>query len=102
MASIKKTIEQITEAVINETKDLLKILPEDQVNEIIRRREICAQCPLQSENAKEEGWYESVLPYIHCTACKCDIGLKTACLSCNCGAENKGLEPKWKKYENKK
>lgn len=98
MATIKN-IKQIAEGIKNNAKMLLDSLGEKEVEEIIRRRLICAQCPLQSDNAKEAGWYDSIIPFTHCTACKCDIDLKTACLSCNCGAEIQQLEPKWTAYE---
>jgi hypothetical protein len=95
MASIKK----IAEGIKNAVKLQFDNLPENEVNEIVRRRLICAECPLMSDNAKEAGWYASIIPFQHCTACKCDISLKTACLSCNCGAEKIKEEPKWKAYE---
>lgn len=94
-----KTLGQIAEGIKNNIKLNLGFLKEDEKEEVLRRRLICKNCPLQSDNAKEAGWYDSIIPFEHCTACKCNIEAKTACLDCNCGAEKIDLEPKWTKYE---
>ena len=96
-----KNADKIIEGVVNTVKLELNTLPQDQQDEIVRRRVICATCPLQSENATTDGWYTSDLPFTHCTVCKCNINAKTACLSCNCGLEllKDNQELKWTSYE---
>lgn len=84
-------------------------ISDEAVAEIMRRKEICAACPFNSENAAKQRSYSSSLPFIHCTLCKCRIGAddsKEYCLSCTCGMEvwnNQNphltpMEPKWKAF----
>lgn len=65
-------------------------ITDEAIAEILRRKDICAVCPFNSRNAKEQRGYTSALPFEHCTLCKCRIGYddsKEYCLSCNCGME---------------
>jgi hypothetical protein len=122
MNSFFKTIKDYTQAVINGINNGDKIIEAlivaakvkngsgeitpEELAEILRRKEICAQCPFNSENAKKTGLYNSELTYKHCSFCKCRIGYddsKEYCLSCNCGADAfnkanphlKPIELKW-------
>jgi hypothetical protein len=121
MSSILKTIKDYTEAVINGLQNGDKIIEgliigakvkngsgeikPEELAEILRRKEICAECPFNSKNAGAP--YSSTLAYTHCCLCKCRIGYddsKEYCLSCNCGAEAfneanphlKPIEVKWR------
>lgn len=94
-------MEKIIEGVLTDIKMNTVGLSKGKEEEIARRREICKKCPLNSVNAEKDGWYTSILPFEHCSVCKCSIELKTACLSCNCGLETINEEPKWKKYDEK-
>lgn len=61
---------------------------EEQIAEILRRKDICATCPFNSKNAKIHGFKPLALPFQHCIHCSCRIGgdnTKEYCLSCNCG-----------------
>ncbi len=84
-------------------------LPEEQVEEILRRRLICGTCPFMSENAVTSPEYFEVMGKHyksdrkdhHCTLCACPILGKTANLESKCGAaywntthENK-IEVRW-------
>lgn len=81
--------EQIIEGIINDVKLKNGTLPENEQEEIIRRRVICASCPFMSENAKNNPSlnYKSDRTDPHCSLCQCNIDYKTACLECNCGIE---------------
>jgi len=87
-------------------------LQEDELVEIIRRRDICESCPLMSANTlKDQTEYVRLhnKPYKterldnHCTICACPINKLTASLSADCGAdEYKGkeeIEIKWKTFK---
>ena len=87
-------------------------ISDEAVAEIMKRKEICAGCPFNSKNTAKLRNYSSVLPFTHCTLCKCRIGendSKEYCLSCTCGAEswnnrNPHLPPmelKWTAFETK-
>ena len=97
----------IAEAIKNEAKSQFGTLPEDEIEEITRRRLICETCPFNSKNAKDDPAinYKSDRPDDHCTMCGCNIHLKTECLLCNCGievhnshSENK-IPLKWEIYK---
>lgn len=65
-------------------------ISDEAVAEIMRRKEICASCPFNSNIAEKERRYSSALPFQHCTLCKCRIGAddsKEYCLSCKCGVQ---------------
>lgn len=82
-------------------------LVEDEMDEIIRRRLICSECPFNSVNAIKAGWYLTERNDEHCTCCGCPVSRKTASLSSNCGAEVRNqqksdqppLELKWLAYD---
>jgi hypothetical protein len=129
--SLRKTFGEYLEMVKNGFKNKDKIIEAMQVSamiknglvigdglevtneaiaEILKRIDICAECPFNSRHAKK-GSYTSTLPFEHCTLCKCRIGYddsKEYCLSCNCGAEawnemNPDMEPmevKWTAFKN--
>jgi hypothetical protein len=79
------------------------MLSEEEQTLITNRRLICSECPYNSENAKKEGWYNTIRLDEHCTLCQCNIAAKTACFECKCGIEvfnsnkneNEKLELKW-------
>lgn len=82
---------------------------EGAIAEILRRKEICANCPFNSKNAKRDRGYNSSIPFEHCTLCLCRIGAddsKEACLSCTCGInewnkrnqDKPPMEVKWGPY----
>jgi hypothetical protein len=82
-------------------------LPEDEVEEIVRRRLICNICPYSSSNAVTNPAlnYKTSRVDEHCIMCGCPIKKKTASLSSNCGIEKfnennpKQILPlKWESY----
>lgn len=103
---------QVLEGIVTATKLSNGNLPEDEQEEIIRRRVICATCPYMSQNAttSEEYLALSGKHYItereeaHCSLCYCPIKSKTASLSSNCGIKSfnqdhkTDLELKWTAY----
>lgn len=98
--------DKIVEGIQTNTKLKNGNLPEDEQEEIIRRRVICAGCPFQSFNAQKLGIYRGDRTDEFCTACSCDIEWKTSCLSCQCGlsAHNRRnpknqLPLKWDVYD---
>jgi len=109
----KKGIEnpfKILEGIINNTRLELGSLPEDEFNEIVRRRVICENCPFMSKNAEKDPLqnYKTDRLDAHCSKCFCNINLKTASLESNCGLEawNKEhpehyINLKWHKYDKK-
>ena len=102
-----KNAEKIVEGIVNEVKLHNGSLPEDEQDEIIRRRVICIHCPFMSENAKLNPAinYKSDRDDKHCIYCLCNIDFKTASLQSNCGIEtyniknpNKPMALKWTRY----
>lgn len=96
-ANADKIVEGIYNNVIHDS------LPEDQQEEIIRRRVICAGCPFMSGNNPNPKGGD------HCTLCGCPIKTKTASLHAECGAAsynkqhpNSPLPIRWEKYESSK
>ncbi len=85
--------EKIIEGVINDVKLKNGSLSEDKQEEIIRRRLICFDCPLNSINAQKSEEYKALYgefyktdrPDLHCSICSCNIELKTASLDSDCG-----------------
>ena len=88
---------QIIEGVSNQVKMHYGTLPEDEQEEIVRRRLICSQCPLMSDNVRnDESAYISLYNKSyndkdreepHCTICLCPISRKSAALSSPCGLD---------------
>ena len=63
-------------------------ITDEVVAEIMRRKDICRECPFNSDNARKLGIYDSPLPYTNCIHCSCRIGYdnsKEYCASCSCG-----------------
>ena len=101
--------EKIIEGVVNEVKMKNGSLPEDEQEEIIRRRLICFDCPFNSANAQTSQEYKEMYdknyktdrPDLHCSVCTCNIELKTSSLTSDCGLTeaSKKTELKWKQYK---
>ena len=90
-------IDKIAEGLINQVKLEYNFLPEDEQEEITRRRLICQSCPLFSLNAKlddseykklfnEEFVYDDTRGE-YCGSCGCPIATKTASLGSDCGLD---------------
>ncbi len=109
-----KNVDQIIHSLVNEVKMKHGTLPEDQQEEILRRRIICAGCPFMSANADTSIEYKILAgenyttqrEEDHCTFCGCSIKTRTAALDANCGIErwnsdhpDKMMQLKWSKYE---
>lgn len=98
--------EEIATGWLNVVRMELGNLPEDQLEEVARRRVICSQCPFMSENAKK-GDYKSAREDEHCVLCSCPIKGKTANMASVCGAkyyntthpDKQPLEVKWVAYD---
>ena len=93
-------IDKIVEGVVNQVKLKHGKLPEDEQEEIIRRRLICHSCEYNNSNIEGSEMKNS------CAMCGCSVPTKTACLTCNCGitAHNSKypdspLPLKWTAYE---
>jgi len=92
---------------INAAKLQNNKLEEDEVEEILKRRLICQECPLMSENAKTSQeyldifgkHYKSDRKEEHCSICSCPLVSKTASLTENCGIKadkkTKNLDYRW-------
>lgn len=104
MSLIKKAWENkehIIHGIFTAVKNEFNMLSEEEQKIIAERRAICAECPFNSSNAVKIGYVTNRLDE-HCTACGCNIFVKTSCLECNCGIEalnNENQELKWKKQE---
>lgn len=105
---------QVMRAISNEIKLKNDQLPENEKNEIIRRRYICSMCPFNSVNAQNSEEYKTLTGKnyttsrtdLHCSFCGCPINTRTSGLKSNCGAEvwnkdnsNKQIELRWKAVE---
>jgi len=101
---------QVAEGWLNVVKKELGALPEDQLEEIARRRAICNECPHMSANAVKAGIYKSKRNDLHCSLCSCPIKAKTSSLSSTCGAKywnenppkETPLDIRWTNYESNK
>lgn len=78
---------QVKEGVINAVLFKHGKLPQDEMKEIQRRREICKTCPFFSPTAIANPAlnYKSDRADDHCVCCGCPIETKTAALSTECG-----------------
>jgi len=104
-------LDNIIEGWVNDIKLQKGELPEEEVIEILKRREICHTCPFNSENAKtSEDYfttfkenYKTEREELHCSVCSCGIKKKTASLDEECGIasskETKNFILKWNKYQ---
>lgn len=109
LPSAIQNADKLVEGIATNTRLKNQTLAEDEIEEIIRRRVICAGCPFMSTNAKALGILKSDRTGEFCSACNCEIDWKTACLSCDCGltAHNKRnpknqLPLKWEAYDKNK
>lgn len=105
-------IKDIINGVINNVEMQYNGFPEEQRNEIIKRRVLCETCPFNNRNANSSKEYKEITGenYVssrndfHCSFCGCPIEIRTASLSSNCGIEywnishNANVPLKWKKY----
>lgn len=72
MINFKHIIEGIVNTV--QAKEEVEIIAKE-------RYEICSSCKFNSSNAKD---YKSILPFEHCTLCKCNLEFKTHSLHAQC------------------
>lgn len=111
---VLKNPDKVLEGWINDIKLEHGDLSEDKIEEILRRRAICFECPFNSEKAKTSEEYKSLygknyqiqLEELHCSVCSCFIDKKTASLSSDCGLNyynekhpNNKQNLKWEKYD---
>lgn len=82
-----KNLDKVVEGIINQVKDDLNMLSEEEQAEIVRRRVICETCPFNSKNAVKDGYTTDRIDD-HCIMCGCTITRKTASLSSSCGIGN--------------
>lgn len=106
--------DKVLEGLWNEVKSLNGSLPEDEQQEILRRRLICKSCPFYSLNANTSEEYFNVFNKhyntdrvdSHCSVCGCNEQMKTSSLESDCGIkqseETKELDFKWTKYNKPK
>lgn len=99
----------IIQGIINNVQ--LENLPEEERDEIIKRRICCTTCPFNNVNAKTSleyfqlttTHYKTKRNDDHCCFCGCPIKVRTASLYANCGIEewnerwpDKQIELKWR------
>ena len=101
-----KNPDKIIEGIINNTRLEHHNLPQDEQDEVIRRRIICTGCPHMSKNMIEAGLLKTTRDEPFCTMCGCPIAYKTASLGSNCGIEywnsqnpKTPMELKWIAYK---
>lgn len=102
---------EVIQGVINAVKMRHGTLPQDEQNEIVRRRLICESCPFVSSRAVNSPEYADIFgkryetdrPELHCSACGCPVESKTSSLGSECGLSSnektKHLPLKWTKYK---
>lgn len=91
-------IDKIAEGYINNIKEKNNLLSEEEVEEIVKRKLICEQCPLFSLNAfKDDTEYQNLFkkPFTSayknregerfCGSCGCPEKLRIYSLNSNCG-----------------
>lgn len=101
-----KNPEKVVEGYLNIIKMENDKLPQDEVEEILRRRLICSGCPFMSKNAIASGVLKTSRTDDFCSLCSCPLIGKTASLSSSCGIvsynekhPDSPLEPKWLAYK---
>lgn len=103
--------DNITEGAINALLFRHNRLPDDEMDEIKRRRKICDGCPFLSSNAVSNPAinYKTDRFDEHCILCGCPKETKTASLNSNCGIESfnetspdSKMELKWTSYNKTK
>lgn len=99
-------ISGVVDGLRNQLKLELGTIPQEDEDEIIRRRLICSTCPFMSVNAVRAKTYSTSRNDEHCTQCGCPILTKTASLQSNCGIENYNMQNpnnplplKWEKFK---
>lgn len=75
---------QVIEGWVNVVRMEFNNLPDDEVEEIVRRRIICGSCEYMSKNVDN---LESKREEPFCTLCNCPIISKSSSLSSVCGAK---------------
>jgi len=86
----------IIQGIMNNVQLKYDMLPEEEKEEIVRRRVLCTMCPFNSNNAKTSAeyfvltntHYETKREDVHCSLCGCPLDVKTASLYANCGMED--------------
>lgn len=101
-----KNMNALVDGLKNELKMELGTIPDDEQDEIVRRRLICSTCPFMSKNAVKAGIYQTKRTDEHCIHCGCPIKTRTASLLANCGIEayniknpSQPMELKWETYK---
>lgn len=104
---------EILSSIVKNVQLKYNTLPENEKEEIIRRRVICASCPFMSKNAISSEEYLSLTGKNykayrradHCSFCGCGVDMRTGSLDSNCGAETWNKEHpentislKWTKF----
>lgn len=105
---------EILDSIVNNVKIKLNALPEDQKEEIIKRRLICETCPFMSRHAPKSPEYKALTGRNykvyrkgdHCSFCGCGIEMRTGSLYSDCGIEtwnaahpDNKLPLKWTKFK---
>lgn len=75
----------VFEGNLNRVRANIGILPEDQKEEAERRFNICVDCPFNSFNASERGFYDTHRTDLHCSLCACPIESKVMAFNERCG-----------------
>lgn len=75
----------VIQATVNQVKDSWGLLPLEQKEEAERRFSICSDCPFNSFNAQEKGFYENTRTDFHCSVCGCTIDRKVMAFDESCG-----------------
>jgi len=104
---------EILDSIVKNVQIKMNTLPEDQKEEIIKRRLICETCPFMSRHAPTSPEYKALTGRHykvyrrgdHCSFCGCGIEMRTASLDSDCGIEtwnsanaDKKIPLKWTKY----
>lgn len=101
-----KNIGNVVEGLRNQIKMEYGNIPQEDSDEIVRRRLICNDCPFMSKNAVKNGTYFTKRVDEHCTMCGCPLDTRTASLHAPCGIDtynqknpNNQLPLKWDKFK---
>jgi hypothetical protein len=109
-----KNLPQILDGARTKVMQKFNMLEKDEQKEIVRRMDICLQCPYNSENATNGDAYKNLFgrkyqhhrPDLHCSLCGCNLELKTSSLDSACGGRSHNenypkapVEVRWTEYE---
>lgn len=101
-----KNLNSVVDGLRNQLKMELGTLPQEDEDEIIRRRLICNDCPFMSINALKAGTYTTKRTDVHCSMCGCPLSTKTSSLQSECGIANYNIQNpnnplplKWEKFK---